>query len=166
MLVPREGVPHSHETWITPNSIPTSMSFQTLQESTRFGMFYVKLPNIHCLPLQIGWRYFWLSFSDSSTWTGLLSYQLSPDIPLQTLTKLSRAPLLESLHLPSSAADKASGYSASPAVVCICHHGNDSQIAVRHILEQLNEAESSVCVVDVIGGLEAWTRVEKTFPRY
>lgn len=48
-------------------------------------------------------------------------------------------------------------------VVFVCHHGNDSQVASKHMKQLLK----GVQVLDIIGGLEAWSRqVDKNFPRY
>ena len=50
-------------------------------------------------------------------------------------------------------------------VVVVCRRGNDSQIAVECLQDKLSGAD--VKVVDIQGGLHAWTRqVDPDFPTY
>ena len=55
----------------------------------------------------------------------------------------------------------------------ICRYGNDSQMAVRYFMDLLDEdSASSVLKVrgdtmmDIEGGLRAWSKVDPTFPEY
>lgn len=52
-----------------------------------------------------------------------------------------------------------------PQIYVICRRGNDSQIATKKLIEDLNDSDTKVH--DVIGGLHAWTnQIDKNFPKY
>ena len=54
----------------------------------------------------------------------------------------------------------------SPKIVFVCHRGNDSQIAVQHVLKTLDPSRRQQ-ILDIIGGLTAWSKkVDKEFPVY
>lgn len=47
----------------------------------------------------------------------------------------------------------------------MCRRGNDSQKAVKHLQEILNE--SNLEIKDIIGGIHAWSKkIDHTFPVY
>ena len=49
-------------------------------------------------------------------------------------------------------------------VYIVCHHGNDSQLAVQRLKQWLPIATT---IKDIIGGLSAWSmQVDKSFPQY
>lgn len=51
-------------------------------------------------------------------------------------------------------------------VYVICRRGNDSQIAAKKLIEELDESTVTK-VHDVIGGLHAWTnQIDSNFPKY
>lgn len=51
-------------------------------------------------------------------------------------------------------------------VYVICRRGNDSQIATKKLIEELDES-TAIKVHDVIGGLHAWThQIDSNFPKY
>lgn len=53
-----------------------------------------------------------------------------------------------------------------PQVYVICRRGNDSQIAAKKLIEELNELPA-IRVHDIIGGLHAWThQIDRNFPKY
>ena len=64
----------------------------------------------------------------------------------------------------------------TPAVVCVCRRGNDSQLVVKKLQEELkmqlsqgelDRNQPDVKFVDIKGGLHAWARhVDSQFPIY
>ena len=53
--------------------------------------------------------------------------------------------------------------------VVVCRLGNDSQLAadaLRRAAADGNRDESKTRIVDVIGGLRSWRRIDKSFPDY
>lgn len=53
----------------------------------------------------------------------------------------------------------------APAVFLVCHRGNDSQLAVRHLSALC--ADRPRAFRDLRGGLQAWAdEVDPKFPRY
>lgn len=49
-------------------------------------------------------------------------------------------------------------------VYAVCHHGNDSQLAVQRLKQWLPIAPT---IKDIKGGLSAWSKqVDNTFPQY
>ena len=48
-------------------------------------------------------------------------------------------------------------------VYFICRYGNDSQMAVQHFVDMVGEPSK---IMDVEGGLRAWSKVDRTFPEY
>ena len=53
--------------------------------------------------------------------------------------------------------------------VVVCRLGNDSQLAadaLRRAAADGNGDESRTRIVDVIGGLRSWRRIDKSFPDY
>ncbi|XP_055305180.1 adenylyltransferase and sulfurtransferase MOCS3 [Sitodiplosis mosellana] len=53
-----------------------------------------------------------------------------------------------------------------PQVYVICRRGNDSQIAAKKLIEELDESTATK-VHDIIGGLHAWTHhIDTNFPKY
>ncbi|GFR88574.1 adenylyltransferase and sulfurtransferase MOCS3 [Elysia marginata] len=73
-------------------------------------------------------------------------------------------------------AAKALGNNHSPTVVCVCRRGNDSQLVVRRLQEELkiqiscgelSKGQQDIKLVDIKGGLHAWARhVDREFPIY
>uniref|UniRef100_A0A183BUD8 Adenylyltransferase and sulfurtransferase MOCS3 homolog n=1 Tax=Globodera pallida TaxID=36090 RepID=A0A183BUD8_GLOPA len=58
---------------------------------------------------------------------------------------------------------------ARTKVFVVCHHGNDSQLAARHLNERLADAgvADRFTVRDIVGGLDGWAlEVDTDFPRY
>ena len=61
--------------------------------------------------------------------------------------------------------------SAVPLYI-VCHHGNDSQLAVKLLQEKLlrrgeSDNDSSMRVKDIAGGLAEWSKVvDCKFPEY
>lgn len=54
-------------------------------------------------------------------------------------------------------------------VFVVCHHGNDSQLAARHLHKQLSDAGvgGRFTVRDIMGGMDGWAlEVDTDFPRY
>ena len=69
---------------------------------------------------------------------------------------------LESLGAKDGQGDS----SPVPKIVFVCHRGNDSQIAVQHVLKTLDPSRRRQ-ILDIIGGLTAWSKkVDKEFPVY
>lgn len=55
--------------------------------------------------------------------------------------------------------------SSETGVVVVCHHGNDSQIAVKEISKTFQD--NVAYVKDIQGGLQAWAkRIDPKFPKY
>lgn len=53
-----------------------------------------------------------------------------------------------------------------PQVYVICRRGNDSQIATKKLIEELDECTATK-VHDIIGGLHEWThQIDNNFPKY
>ncbi|XP_014770747.1 adenylyltransferase and sulfurtransferase MOCS3 [Octopus bimaculoides] len=47
-------------------------------------------------------------------------------------------------------------------IVVVCHHGNDSQIAVK----KLQEVFTNLIIKDIRGGISAWAQLVPNFPQY
>lgn len=51
-------------------------------------------------------------------------------------------------------------------IYIICHHGNDSQKAVK-VLQNFFSPNDNLIVRDIVGGLSEWSKsVDPTFPEY
>lgn len=50
----------------------------------------------------------------------------------------------------------------SELIVVVCHHGNDSQIAVK----KLQEVFTDLTIKDIRGGISAWAQLVPNFPQY
>jgi rhodanese-related sulfurtransferase len=53
-------------------------------------------------------------------------------------------------------------------IIFVCHHGNDSQLAVRRLKELLSDIDNiDEKIKDLEGGFQAWhTDIDSTFPLY
>lgn len=88
------------------------------------------------------------------------------DIPLKEIIRSSTSNILSKLGALVEAEDDDQQATAQ-TVVCICHHGNDSQTAVERIKDCVRETNKQLLVFDVIGGLDAWSRhIDKNLARY
>lgn len=61
--------------------------------------------------------------------------------------------------------------SCTVSLLVVCHHGNDSQLAVKLLKENLKPPEGSTNagpeVKDIIGGLSEWANsIDPAFPKY
>ncbi|XP_014672899.1 PREDICTED: adenylyltransferase and sulfurtransferase MOCS3-like isoform X2 [Priapulus caudatus] len=79
----------------------------------------------------------------------------SYNIPIGDLKKESRMKELQKVLLDGN----------SNALFVVCHRGNDSQKAVRHLQQQFKNDD--IEIKDIIGGLHAWSKhVDPSFPIY
>lgn len=77
---------------------------------------------------------------------------------MSELTKMTRDEIETRLELTGNSV-------TSNNIVCLCHNGNDSQIASQHLKTVIGDSVGKV--VDIIGGLEAWAKqVDHSFPQY
>ncbi|KAI9143377.1 molybdenum cofactor synthesis 3 [Paraphysoderma sedebokerense] len=99
---------------------------------------------------------------------GICSIEGSINIPLkdfirnvdQSIEKMKQ-------HLPSNNHKEGSDEIGIPPVYIFCRRGNDSQIAVKKLLESQDGKFKFSIVKDVIGGLDEWSKiVDQNFPVY
>lgn len=49
----------------------------------------------------------------------------------------------------------------------VCHHGNDSQKAVKKLQELCSNWDQNIVYKDIEGGLDYWTKeIDNEFPEY
>lgn len=81
------------------------------------------------------------------------------DIPLEDLHKSA------SIDELSATIDSVSESSNTVPVICVCRRGNDSQLAVQKIKQELSS--KNVVIKDISGGLTSWAKtVDPEFPTY
>ena len=52
-------------------------------------------------------------------------------------------------------------------VYVVCHHGNDSQKAVKKLQELCSNWDQNIVYKDIEGGLDYWTKeIDNEFPEY
>ena len=57
----------------------------------------------------------------------------------------------------------------APLLVCVCRRGNDSQLAVRKLKDQLDSLFDGIAmeIKDLAGGLTEWSdTIDPNFPKY
>ena len=81
------------------------------------------------------------------------------DIPVGDLHKSS------SIDQLSASIDTVSQSSEQVPIICVCRRGNDSQLAVQKVRQELSDHRA--VIKDIKGGLTAWAKsVDPNFPTY